>query len=143
MACVTVADACDIASHTRCRRIFVESCKTCAGPGATLTSLALQFGTNFGSLYAANPTLPDPDLILANSVIAIGAAHLVTEGETLASVADLFQTSVDQLRFANPSFAAFGANLTLSVGASLCIISRVCELERQCQADRAGGSCQT
>jgi hypothetical protein len=142
LVCVTVNDACDIATHTRCRKIFVESCKTCAGPGATLSSLAQQFGTDFGSLYAVNTMLPDPDLILVNSVIAIGGTHLSTDGDTLASVADTFQTSVDQLRFANPSFATFGANASLTVGTSICVISRICELEQQCRANQEGGGCQ-
>ena len=74
-----------------------------------------------------------------NSVIAIGGAHVSTEGQTLASVADFFQTSVEQLRHGNPSFASFGANATLSSGTSLCVISRICDLEQQCSA---GGSCQ-
>lgn len=140
MACVTVKDTCGVSSaHTRCRHIFVQPCKICAGPGATLSSLAAQFGTDTSSLYAANSKLRNPDLIDVNSVVAIGGAHISTEGQTLASVADFFQTSVDLLRRGNPSFASFGANATLTLGTAICVISRICELEQQCSA---AGSCQ-
>jgi hypothetical protein len=139
LACVIVQDACGIAAeHVRCRRIFVESCKICAGQGDTLSALALRFGTDVGSLYAVNTMLSNPDLIALNSAVAIGGTHLANEGDTLASIADTFQTSVQQLRHGNPSLAALGANATLSVGTAICVISRVCELERQCQASAVG-----
>ena len=143
LACVTVSDACGIAAaaqYTRCRRILVESCKICAGQGATLTSLASLFGTDASSLYAVNSMLPNPDLVILNSVVAIGGTHYSAQGDTLAAVAETFQTSVDMLRRGNPSFAAVNANTTLSVGTAVCIISRVCELEQQC-ASSGGGSC--
>ncbi len=139
--CVTVKDACGVsAGHTRCRQILVQACKVCAGQGATLSSLALQFGTDSASLYAVNPMLPNPDLIILNSVVAIGGAHASSEGQTLQSIADMFQTRVDKLRRGNPSFANFSSDAALAVGTPVCIISHVCELEQQCES--TSGSCQ-
>ena len=143
LACVTVSDACGMAAaaqYTRCRQILVESCKICAGQGATLSSLASQFGTDASSLYAVNAMLPNPDLILLNSVVAIGGTHFSAEGETLASLADTFRTSVNALRRGNPSFTAASANIALSMGTAVCIISRVCELEQQCASSSSGSS---
>jgi hypothetical protein len=141
VVCVTVKDACGVsAGQTRCRQILVQACKICAGQGATLSSLALQFGTDSGSLYAVNPNLPNPDLVLLNSVVAIGGAHASTEGQTLQSIAEMFRTPVDKLRRGNPSFANFSSDAALAVGTPVCIISHVCELEQQCES--TSGSCQ-
>jgi hypothetical protein len=139
VACVQVADACGVAAPlTRCKHILVQACRVCAGEGATLTSLALKFGTDSSSLYAANPLLPNPDLIVVNSVVAIGGTHVSSEGQSLESVAGMFQTSVEDLRRSNPSFAAFGSNTTLRAGTPLCVVSRVCDAEQQCAAGGSG-----
>ncbi len=139
-ACVSVGDSCGAAvAYTRCLRIIVQACKVCVGPGETLSSLARQFGTDANSLYAVNTQLQNPDLIRVNSVVAIGGTHVTSEGQTLQSVADVFQTSVDVLRLGTPSLAALAPDALLAERTPICVISRLCEIERQCTS--GGGGC--
>jgi hypothetical protein len=139
LMCVSVKDACGISlGITRCREILVQSCKICAWQGATLSVLAHRFGTDANSLYAVNPLLPNPDIIEVNSIVNIGGLHVSTEGQTLAAVADMFQTAVDALRLGNPAFSHSNSSTTLSVGTAICIISRVCAAEQNCASDSCG-----
>lgn len=82
-------------------------------PGDTLDIISQRFGVRVADIVTANPQIVNPDLIFAGQVICIpippppaiectGFLYQVGPGETLQSIAQLFNVTVQQIFAANP-----------------------------------------
>jgi hypothetical protein len=72
----------------RCITIHVPLCKYMARSGDTIRSIAALFNTNWRTLYVINPNILRPSDVTAGTVIRIGRAYMLRDGEPLASLVD-------------------------------------------------------
>jgi spore coat assembly protein SafA len=82
--------------------------------GDTLFLIAKRFGVSLEALIAANPQIPDPDLIFPGQVICVpfmpmppvphcpGATYIVVQGDTLFQIAQRFGVTLEALLAVNP-----------------------------------------
>jgi spore coat assembly protein SafA len=76
--------------------------------GDTLSGIADHFGVGLGALEAANPQIPNFDLIFPGQVITIPVnppppgTYVVQPGDTLSGIAEMFGVSLAALEAANP-----------------------------------------
>ena len=74
-------------------------------PGDTLSGIAERFGVSLGALEAANPQIPNFDLIFPGQVIHIPPrvnTYIVQPGDTLSGIAERFGVTLAALLAANP-----------------------------------------
>ena len=82
-------------------------------PGDTLSGIAERFGVSLKALEAANPQIPDPNLIFPGQVIVIPVnppppgTYVVQPGDTLVQFAERFGVSLGALEAANPQIPNF------------------------------------
>ena len=73
-------------------------------PGESLSEIAIRFGTDVETLVALNK-IADPDCIIAGDTIevltVVGAVHEVSEGETIAAIAELYGVEEEVIISAN------------------------------------------
>lgn len=71
--------------------------------GDTLGGIAQAFDTTVDALMASNPTIQDPNEILADQILCIPAwgTYVVREGDTLDDIAQIFDTTANALVAAN------------------------------------------
>ena len=90
-------------------------------PGDTLADIAAELDTTVGELTELND-LPNPDLIRIGQVLTVPgeggpSTHTVSAGETLASIAGTYGTTVSTLvaenALSNPDFLRIGQLLTI------------------------------
>ncbi len=93
-------------------------------PGDTLSEIASQHGSSISAIVAANG-IDDPDFVRVGSVLVIPGAdgtssvtHVVSAGDTLASIAVKYGTSIPGLVAANeipnPDFISIGQTLRVT-----------------------------
>lgn len=82
--------------------------------GDTMFEIARRFNIQLGTLIAANPQVPDPNMIFPGQVLCIpgaepqpvecpnGFIHIVRPGESLFSIATRYGTTLEAIRAANP-----------------------------------------
>jgi LysM repeat protein len=74
-------------------------------PGDTMSGIAQNFGISLGALEAANPQIPDPNVIFPGQVLTIPASvvtYVVQPGDTMSGIAETFGVSLSALEAANP-----------------------------------------
>lgn len=93
-------------------------------PGDTLSEIAAQHGSSISALVAANG-IDDPDFVRVGSVLVIpgddgttSVTHVVASGDTLASIAVKYGTSIPGLvaanEISNPDFISVGQTLRVA-----------------------------
>jgi LysM repeat protein len=77
--------------------------------GDTLYSIAIDYGTSIDAIMAVNPGILDPNIIYEGQQICLpyeqtcdGFLYTIKPGETLYSIAMMFNISLDELLAANP-----------------------------------------
>mmetsp|Transcript_45161 Transcript_45161/g.92184 ORF Transcript_45161/g.92184 Transcript_45161/m.92184 type:complete len:407 (+) Transcript_45161:310-1530(+) len=109
-------------SHTRCATLHVALCRYSTAPADTLLSVARTFhrNNNWRRLWNANAGLvADPQLLLTGgTVLTVGSLYSVQPGDTLASIAGRFDTTVRNLLEMNPFVVD---EKLLMVGVDLCV----------------------
>jgi spore coat assembly protein SafA len=79
--------------------------------GDTLSGIAQTFGVSLAALEAANPQIPDPNLIFPGQVITVPVnppppgTYVVQSGDTMSGIAQKFGVSLGALEAANPQVA--------------------------------------
>jgi len=105
----------------------IELCAYTVVPMDTLTTLTrrYQLSTNWLNLWNANPTrVPDPDMNLAvGDIIKVGPVYHTMAGETLASIAGKFSTTVKQLLNVNPQLSVQTPDVELATGTEMCVMA--------------------
>ena len=82
-------------------------------PGDTFFSIARQFGVSLDALIAANPQIPNPAQIRPGQIVCIPPvdcprgtfAYTVQRGDTMFSIARMFNVSLQALIDANPQIS--------------------------------------
>eukprot|EP00287_Rhodomonas_sp_CCMP768_P008515 CAMPEP_0196731140 /NCGR_PEP_ID=MMETSP1091-20130531/10984_1 /TAXON_ID=302021 /ORGANISM="Rhodomonas sp., Strain CCMP768" /LENGTH=397 /DNA_ID=CAMNT_0042074251 /DNA_START=178 /DNA_END=1371 /DNA_ORIENTATION=- len=110
------------APQHRCVHVSVALCRYSTQPGDSLLSLTRAFhhSNNWRRLWNANAGLvADPERVLAHgTVLAVGPRYTVQAGDSLASVAGRFDTTVRNLLAMNPFIAD---EQLVMAGAELCV----------------------
>ena len=82
--------------------------------GDTLSGIAEKFGVGLAALEAANPQIPDFNLIFPGQVIVVPVGpfpppgtYVVQPGDTLSGIAEKFGVSLAALEAANPQIPDF------------------------------------
>eukprot|EP00292_Cryptomonas_paramecium_P006866 CAMPEP_0113682826 /NCGR_PEP_ID=MMETSP0038_2-20120614/12904_1 /TAXON_ID=2898 /ORGANISM="Cryptomonas paramecium" /LENGTH=463 /DNA_ID=CAMNT_0000601989 /DNA_START=413 /DNA_END=1805 /DNA_ORIENTATION=- /assembly_acc=CAM_ASM_000170 len=137
--CVECSDASGVGpAQTKCVRLTTNLCEYQVQAGDTLRSIARRYYEDAGwlRLFNANPTLMDPDLghvanpydsataaaqlLAPGTILRLRPVYSVRQGDTLTSIAGVFETTVKTLVRTNPHVAQDGA---LRPGVDLCILA--------------------
>jgi len=106
-------------------RVRTRLCSYTASEGETLASMTrrYQLSTNWLNVWNANPALTDPDLHLtASTVVKLGPTYTVRAGDTLASIAAEFSTTVKKLLAVNPAVDMVPGE-QMQQGTPLCVLA--------------------
>jgi hypothetical protein len=113
VVCVRVEDACKSGTPVvKCVNISVLKCQACLTSDDSLLSIAASYKTDFLSLYTTNIHLQSPDHIPPGTPVNTGLMYKVKEGDSMASIATRFFTTVEQLLDNNADLAARSGILT-------------------------------
>ena len=123
--CFRVTEANDLvlvtaANHTeRCFVVHVGKCRKCLSPGESLDSIARSLASDWRLVWSANHAILNPSSVAGGRLIKTSLAYKVVRGDSLASVAMRFGTTVRALLDINPDLA-LGA--PLADGAVVCVL---------------------
>jgi len=107
---------------TVCHSIKVEKCRVCVGPGDTIGSIASRYSTDWLQLWGSNFNITEPDALQQGQLMTLGPLYRTRFGDTLSSVAQLFDTTTDGILAVNPDVPVQEA---LAVDTFLCVQPRI------------------
>jgi len=119
---------------TLCVYINVARCRYVVRPRETLEDIARLFWTDWVQLWAVNPDISHPDTAVGydlnsdafGATINIGHLYQVSVGDTVASVAFKFGTTIKNLLQTNADLIDQVDLVTLQEGSTLCVIPNSC-----------------
>ena len=129
--------------HFACRRAKVGPMVHVVRPGETLGAIAKRFGSTVAAFLAANPQVPDGDLIFPGQELTVPGSdggepeedvpkigYVVRSGDTIRKIADHFGVSLADLLAANPQIPDAdrirpGDPITVPGGGRTMVASRV------------------
>jgi len=128
----------------RCFYVSVARCQYCALAGDSVQSIATAFGASWLQVWASNaapfpspavdpnaPTLWDaessPDAVAVGDLVQLGPVYVSRAGDTLASIAARFGSSVSSVLSLNADLpAATDPSAALPAATSVCVLPRMC-----------------
>jgi len=121
--CVTVKDRCNVRNDVVEKvDVTVLRCMVCAEDGHTLSKIGKRFGTDGNSMYASNPSVKNPDMLLPGQHVNIGGTYKTRPDDTVSSIQSRFLTNAASLQLVNPDLVPGSSTLP----SELCIVPNVC-----------------
>ncbi|EKX49173.1 hypothetical protein GUITHDRAFT_136329 [Guillardia theta CCMP2712] len=100
--CFLASDPWNISSISRCVILQLGSCKACIRAGQTLSSLALEYKTDWLQLWLTNPNIGNPNRIRSSiDVLSIGVPYTTRGGETVSGLAERFYLTANDVLESN------------------------------------------
>lgn len=111
------------ATHARrCITVTVVKCRKCVAPGESLDSIAKLLNTQWRVIWSANPGMLNPLSIKEGDELQTALKYSVRTGDSLASLAMRFGTSVNVILSVNPTL---NANSILAPNSTVCVVPSV------------------
>ena len=103
----------------RCFQIEVVKCKQCVLQGENLNQIASAILADWKLLWSLNLALKDPAMLQEGALLNTSILYSVQTGDTLASLAVRFKTSIKTLLALNPDISN---SAQVAAGAKICIV---------------------
>jgi len=106
--------------HTeRCFVVVVAKCRKCLSPGENLDTIATSLSSDWRLLWSANPSILNPSSVSGGRLIKTSLTYSVAQGDSLATIAMRFGTTVRALLAINPDLAL---EASLGTGTVVCVL---------------------